>query len=182
MSIRLTNDRRKEIRRLLIEGKFKDRKLAALKRRNEFAEKIYVAAFGEPMIRRMNRLPKGWLKITSTIGARLGGKDFYHDTKHEYRIPAPSNYQVASFDSRHPLTIEHEQIEADAAAMKTEESQLCSQIDAVLWSANTAKQLIEIWPEIKGFAEKILAMPTPVQLPAIKLDTLNLMLGLKKAS
>jgi hypothetical protein len=181
MSNRLTNDRRLQIRTALLDIKFKPRREAVQKRRMRLAEDVYDIAFGEPMIRRMNRLPDGWLKTSTSFGARLGKLDFHQDTKVGRRFPSATGmYSIVALDAHHKLSVEFANIVAEENSLHEESAELQNKIDAVLRAAATDNKLYEIWPELKSVS--LPALPKPVQLPAVRVDTLNTILGLKKAS
>jgi len=52
------------------------------------------------------------------------------------------------------------------------------EIVAVIDSVNTTKQLVEIWPEVQVYIPTHLNDPSRIQLPAIRMDSINAKIGL----
>lgn len=179
------------------------KKQAIIERRKAFAESLRIDALGgieeanraekiqEEIKKLTNSAPKniiesygGTLRMDYEIVANIGGLRYrayfsgltrYEREKNIYRI-TPSHHTVMA-DSF--LASEFSHIENESNCIDAEELNISACIKATVNTVKTIKRLLEIWPE----AKELLPDSTETkaaQLPAIRREDLNAMIGLPK--
>lgn len=187
-SQKLSTDKRDAIALKLLDKKFADIEAEIQKKKYAFNLEIYNSIYDEATRRKMNRLPKGWLPEKDEFavyfeGGAYGGrcrpdlekpKRFLH--KHE-SLYVP----IKAFDSSTEIHKKHEDISKEIEDSREERKKMNREVWAILNSANTTKQLIELWPEIEDIVKELFdneASVSGYNLPAVNMADINKKLGL----
>lgn len=211
MSVRLTNALREEIQQKLINHKFTKPLGKLADRRQRFAHKIYNDVYSKAQRDLMEKCPKDWLNTSSSISIAFGGcsnvrhlafnGDQYRYSCHseirvkaerresiEKIVPEGSSYHrcLKRYEHGSKFYDEFHEIENAETDLHEQVHKAMAQSKAALWSVNTLKQLLELWPEIESFVPEYAlrqdTSSTKKNLPAIPVDDLNASFGLKKAA
>lgn len=182
--MRLTIYHRDQIRRALLESRFKKTHEDLKEQECLIALELYQEAFSDAEIRKMKRLPVGWLPKTSGIKVQVNSVMRFYSLKKEQFITHakyhPYNHKcLLNLEAKSKLAIKIEKLESAKGDIKSERDQLNNEIRGVLNSFNTVKQAKERWPEISKEITKVCGddMKTTTAL-APRLDNLNKKLGL----
>lgn len=102
-----------------------------------------------------------------------GGVKGYGDGSRVSKI-APPSYTLKQGD---PLVDEFHAIEAEKSELENQESGIRASVAGAVSKVGTVKRLLEVWPEAKELLPEDLS-PVKKQLPAVKAEDLNAMIGL----
>lgn len=159
------------------------------------AEQLYHRKYNVHAQVAMNALGDGWLPEDTSFRVQLGGAyweaDFNYCGVRGVRgsdLPETARYRflardvngnrcLLALEAGDPLTIEYECIVARHMEHDARREEASSKINAVLASVTTTARLLEVWPEIAPFLP---GPPSVHNLPAPRVDELNLMLGLAR--
>jgi hypothetical protein len=184
MTIKLSDYKRGKIRAAILDGRFKKADESHLADMQQLGRKVYYQAFSVSDRRKMRSLPDGWLPKVKEFGARLGTDDVFFEYAEDGAVPVPfEKYDrygapvILALPPEDALSQIWKGIQSRKRARDEEENNLTREINAVLYSATTAKKLVETWPEIASIVEGVCETPT-INLPAPRVDALNQMLGL----
>lgn len=145
----------------------------------------YNTFFGAAMIRKMKRLPDGWLPTYAGSRFYFGSRSTYLDfccnvanphAKGYIRLPFPHHVKGIKFPVNSPLTTRFEEIERLQQAKSEKRNSASAQAWSVLRQATTLRKLLEIWPEISKFVPA--SMYEEEILPALPIQSLNKTFGL----
>lgn len=183
MSVRLTKEIRKAITSKILKYTFDARFADLSTEESAIAEAVYADLYSNTVLSQMKAMPSGFLPTNNELRIRFTNLHTYLKLK-ENRLMADKHYKNwITYGADHPLTERWLQFENTKKSLNSERDNLSSHIRAVLASVTTIKKLIEIWPEIKEFAEPFEKEPivTAVSFPIQELNT-RLGLSLKTAS
>lgn len=182
----------------VIKAGIPEKKKALIKRRADWVENVRLAAIGGKEVdkkiqaikkrfeKAVEELPKGIIEsdvfrtdydiYLNVAGARFrayfNGKDNYRgDQVHKI---TPADFTIKADD---PLAKEFTAIEAEEGAISEEESTIRVNVEGALSEVTTLKKLMEVWPEVKELLPSDLS-PVKKQLPAVKSEDLNKLIGL----
>lgn len=185
-AVRLNTNYRQAIRAHLIGDRFEKERQELQERLHDLAINVYNDVFDEATVRRMQRLPEGWLPTVRNVAVEFGGDynrlsfpDKVYKRMPASRVEYGDCICLRKYPGSHEFSQEHTDIRNRRQAIKEEERQLIAEIDGVLYSVHTDKKLIEVWPEIKTVVEAACSPQGGVQLPAPRINHLNNVLGLK---
>ena len=204
MSVRLTNDLREKIQKKLLSHKFIKPLDRLADKKARFALKVYNDIYSKKERDLMQTVPADWLETSTSICVSFVS-DYMHlsfngdysrynchreiqvrGTRREYiRMidPVRSHGARKVYDNDHKLTHEHTDLQREEEDLHKEVHEAMAASNAALWSVNTLKQLLEVWPEVEEFVPEYALRQDPkgkVNLPALPIDDLNASFGLKK--
>lgn len=185
---RLTNEIRNEICEKAIEESFAKKKAALKKEEAKLGMKLYKSVFKPSELAKLDSLDEKWIVRDRCLRFNCQGYDlrFNIADKEEDGVPVPVSKRDYGCRSLGNITGEIA-MEAQAFANKKqdaskEEDRARRALMAVLHSVSTVKRLAEVWPEGAKFYNIYLAEVEKTGVPAIKMQELNAMLGLKDAA
>lgn len=201
-TIRLNSRIRSEIcDNAIIKSDVRPRRQTLKTKKAEWAEKVRIKAIGgaesdnkiNNAIKRIDKilsdLPDGvktgyhairqnceiYLNIAGhRYTAQFSGNDSRKPRDEQIIKVTPYEFVLKADD---PLTEEFHQLENEYEVINARESDIRANVNAVLGKVNTVGRLLELWPEAKELLPTNLSPPKP-QLPAVKIDDLNVTIGL----
>lgn len=202
-AIRLSNSDREAICKLVLKHRFEQEYLTLALRRQSLAFALYNSMYSEELQKQMKKLPKGWLPdedgLRFDFGSRSDVMKFYPDLGNSSPYPRPwdrflgdapglgttrlvpyrdRDRTLKAFGARDPFSIERDTIVNEIVKLNETMMGARVQVRTALLQANTARKLIELWPEIEPFVRSALSGLPPASLPAVRTDLLNDMLKL----
>lgn len=199
---RLNNRIKEEIvEKALIKAGIPDKKKLIQEKRGNWAESVRLAAIGGTEVeKKINSINKRFKKTMSEfsedliisdslfrtdydIYVNVAGCQFYaqfsgeaSDWPRKNRIfkVAPTKFTLEADD---PLAVEFHNIEAEENTLNEEESNIRANVVGALSKVGSVKKLLEMWPEAKELLPSDLS-PVKAQLPAVRTEDLNAMIGL----
>ncbi len=179
MSTRLNRSMRKDICQLILDHRFAKEGKALEKKWQRFKEDVYRACFTTAERRKMQSLPNGWLAESHNFSVTFAGQYARLTLPKKRRFPDYACHSaVEVFDAGHPLSVRNQELVDARGDHRKRVREARGEVRAVLGSFTTEKRLLEHWPEIKKFVDKVVESPTPMHLPAIQIPSLNSQLGL----
>lgn len=139
---------------------------------------LAVAVYNDQLLelKRMQRLPDGWLPKIEQIHVQFGEKWVYLHFKVPMIVPTSKEFSpFAVYEAGHKRSTEYFKLleaKQDLEARKTQARRAAS---VIIGEAKTVKQLLEAWPEVAPFIPEAEAAST---LPALNMKTVNQMLAL----
>ncbi len=180
-STKLTITTRDQIERAVLYQCFKGREEALEAREHEIGDAAYNEIFGAKDRERMLSLPRGWLPECGSFRVQISGRTVSLPLATPRRFPDNKSHGVlAVFEANHKVSRRWQTFENAKTDLKDGRKKLRSEVRAVLYSVNTTKQLLEVWPEIAPFLRD--ADKPPQTLPSLRIEELNTALGLTKAA
>jgi hypothetical protein len=183
VSVRLTEDMRREIVRGLVNNAMSKRGADHSKATYALGLKVYNQHYTAAQRRQMAALPEGWLKEAAAIAVNVGGRrcvlsfgpltDRYKPTVLK-RLPH-SGEEPIPLEARSELGAAIIALQDEGEKISEERRRLTAKAEAVLASVGTTARLAEVWPEAAPFIPK----PEARLLPVIRRDELNAAFGLK---
>ena len=145
-------------------------------------------AFGDGVYDRMLQLPENYFSTKITFRLNVDGKidSILTDS---VRCPACYLYDVITTDdrvsdksvhnARNMYRTEYRVIESKRQKVINKWQDIREEATKIIYSVNTTKQLIEMWPEVVEFLpDGIKSVDTP-HLPMVQVEKLNTLLGIK---
>lgn len=183
MTIRLTNDLRAAITAAAITNAFDKKKSLLEKVESELAIEAYKVVFSKNELDAVTKLPKNWVRYDECLRFNVAGQSITLNTRPGLAVP----YSVAGARGYgcHILgVIESGELcdriqkhAADKETYKAIRSSTQKKLEAMLNKITTLKKLREVWPEGVEFYQKY-EEPKQAALPAIRMDEINVALGL----
>lgn len=183
MSVRLTKEIREAITSKILKHTFDARFADLSTEESAIAEAVYADLYPDTVLNQMKAMPSGFLPTYNELRIRFTNSYSYLKLG-EYRLMADIHHgKWVTYDADHPLTERWFQFENAKKSLNNERDNLSSHIRAVLASITTIKKLIEIWPEIKEFAEPFEkeSVVTAISFPIQELNA-RIGLSIKTAS
>lgn len=199
---RLNNRIKEEIvEKALIKAGIPDKKKAIRKRRAAWAEAVRIAAIGgAEMEKKIKSINRRFKKAMSEFPEDLISRESLFRTDHHIYMNVggcqayaqfngttsgwPRNnrvYKVSpakfTLEADAPLAVEFRAIEAEEKDVDEEESNLRANVIGALSKVGSVKRLLDMWPEAKELLPSDLS-PVKAQLPAVRTEDLNAMIGL----
>ena len=171
---RLTNDIREQVLRALL-AKYDKQQKSTKQEDRALGLAVYSRLLGGDA-RRARGLPEGWLPVTSRIVVKIGDRHYSVDIPEALPIPY-SMYRFAHITllATDPLARRIVRNDQEHQVQHEARCQLREQILGRLRAAYTARQLLEVWPEVEPFLPVTRGSTTP---PA-SANKLNSELGLR---
>lgn len=201
--MKLTKDIRNTICDDLMQRRFSDDYLVLVNNAKDLANKVYNDVFSETDQKKMDSLPKGWLPSTTALSVKFGGshislhfdghikhwisqysiKNQYHPNVRIKSVERLVPYKFNScgvyakvYDARHQLSDEYTELYNQVIEFHAIAGATRLKLTASLNSVTTDTKLVESWPEVRPFIEKLGKVDIP--LPAIPTADLNAALRL----
>lgn len=172
----LTNDRRDRIVGMLLQYTFDKEREELDKQRAKLGPKIYNAAFSASDRKKMKALPKSWLRHKSHITAEIAGTMDRFDMPEAVPFPydkASYNDCALTLDGSHPIASDYLAYKQANEDLSERRKQAKNEANAVLYAHRTVKQLIDAWPEIKPFVERVCDLKGNRSVPVVPTQQLN---------
>lgn len=182
---KLTESLRSKIVRKVVSDQFDPIFDAIKERKMDLAHEIYLDEF-KSRLEQIEALPEGWLPTLTSIGVNFGGQ--YHDLSLRTKVRVPASYYDDYFDrnvnefiyeASHRFSKAMAEIVNDEKDAKERRDTAKTQTRAILNSYPSVQRLIEAWPEIEPYTVAD-GRVVVENLPAIKIDEINALLGLPK--
>lgn len=183
--MRLNSNARDRIISQAMAGTFEKQKHALEVRETALCEKLYNTIVPPKLRKQIADLPPGWISLSGKVRFNVGGQtvDLCHKaglpTKHGYHCytgPVGVVTDVALIDLVRKL-------QGDMEDYKSSRARAEATLKALLAGIASTETLRKAWPEGKKFYADIeTSVPTPPGLPAVRVQELNAMLGLKQAA
>lgn len=197
-SKKLTNSDREEILGKVMTFKFKSKLEELITKQAVFASKIYDDVFTDKERKIMESLPDGWMETQTHVKVRFGAENYsnlefngrYNSVYFAFvnvdkiesvskRIPTIFKYNTSKiYEALDPLAEEYTAICNEVNSLKDVINKTYYSTRAALQSITTVSKLVKTWVEIKPFIPSYCFDEYEIQLPAIKVNQLNEMLGL----
>lgn len=184
--MRLSNRIRDEIIGKVLDHSFYDRLKLIEDEKRALYEETYDVLYPKELLDKMSELepfryddkgeylPGDFYSSSRTFRIAYGYKTDWANIKKAK--PFASN-RVNRLPIDHPLTEKHDHICNRYDTLITERNTLRHEIRAILYSVSTFKKLYDVWPEVAQFTSDI-EIKAEMQLPAVKVDSINKRLGL----
>ena len=201
----ITNQMRADISSQVIRHAFRPKANAMQAEAAGLMNEIYERSIGEPIRQSMERLQElvrekcqhSAFSVETTLRVNIGGQRHdvgrpHHKTvRHlvtEGIVCKPRFFSRGQYETVLTLEADDEfgqRIIAHSEAVSALASEIQTrtvEVEAVLSSCRTDRQLRVVWPDVMTIAEPIIgSKPPPPQLPAVLVQTLNASLGLPAA-
>lgn len=186
---RLTNHTREAIARAAIAFAFDPKEEALKQAEDALAREAHAFLFPKKVIDTAKSLPKGWISHLATLKLNAGGQQIEIRASEALPVPASDkNGNSAGYYGYMVGTIPtgelSDRIQGHAQAkekLSDEKTVARRQVEAMLSNVTTVKKLAEAWPEGEQFYSKYLEREAP-QVPALRVDEINAILGLPEAA
>jgi len=160
---RFTETQKQTLRDTVLDKTFSGREESLATMRQMLAEQAY-ASQGAHMVDLLKGLPKGVARLSADMRCYFGGQTanlpLATERPHGYRAWE----QRLRFGTDDPLTKRFEEINLLQDAVDKDRKLLRSQINSLLSTITTDKQLLAVWPEVEEFVPKgeIKNLPVPL--------------------
>lgn len=193
VSLRLTNENREDILNKLIHDTFSERDEKLEKERFDIAYKIYKKIYTPSTIKKIDALPKGWLKKSASMEIYIPGENYpinfsFGYQEKEKRTPIKKRFldkEYSSYISTPSIQFTMEKNSEIIETIRTyldnketlndERRKARNSASGTLYRITTLKSLLDNWPEIKPFIpqyilDKAQTSGTAVSLPREELN------------
>ena len=179
MSVRLNDVIRAQILEAVLQHAFGEREKKLAAERLAMGDYAYKDVYDAKLRRQMAAMPAGFLPENDDLGIQFEGIGFTRLPLAEPRRIADSHRCGAAkvYDSDHQLTLRYRDRSEARDAVGAERREARIRAKTVLGSVTTVKKLIEVWPEVRQFAEPWL-VESPSRALALPIQDLNRALGL----
>lgn len=175
-STRLAQHHRERILQAAISNAFDRREKLLQKEKSKLFPRLRAAIFGAAALRRMDRLPNGWLPPRDVIRVEVGDSTYSFSDGHPFKVPADTKFS----SKLHALPPELQQcVQAYATAWRELEDEKDStrrNLRASLKTFSTLEVLLKQWPELEPFTKGI--EQAAGNLPACTREHINKALGI----
>ena len=187
---KLTNYSRAAIAERAVEHAFAPRRDALKAEADALAREAYVALFPEAETKLVAKLPENWIRRDECLRFNVGGQDIVLCVDGPgLPVPYRPKDSTSGGYSRNRLGVIPfgdlcDRIQAHALAdvkYRDERRQALRATKAMLEAVSTIGKLSEVWPEGKEFFAEYVDKPAP-QLPAVRVQEINALLGLSNAA
>lgn len=161
-AVRLSDTKRWNIYVAFEKEIFQGEKDELKRRETELGMEIFHHLVPAPLLKKLDSLPRGWIRRQSTVDVQIAGQ--YRSIPVEDSLPDRLNGVLGSLDATHELAIKFDKLEQDKDGLSERGRQMNANMMQVLNSANTLKQLEEIWPEGEKFYAFLKTDTVPKQL------------------
>lgn len=167
--MRLTNEIRDSIINNIILAKFGKLKEAMRLSQFAFADAIYNSIDG---IEKIVDVPEAWFVRVASFTARFNGNSAYQTMSLRRPLPYSVYNEGVRFTVEHELFQRNVQLKQEEHELQQAEKELTAELKKVLYSVNTFKRLIEIWPEATKWLPSESAVYLPANVDVVKLRNL----------
>lgn len=196
--MRLNRDLKDQIRDKIVGKKYTPLFTVIAKKWDALASEVYNDVYSKKDRDLMASLPDGWLPEASYVRVSMAGMDVqFHFSnlpenqqrggyRRQPRDPEKrrtpnkfDGYRAKNYDAQHKLSVKREKLAAETSKLKEEWGKTHSEVWAFVDQFQTAKRLIESWPEIKSIVEEVVGTENkPSRAVALRTEELNERLGL----
>lgn len=187
-SQKLTNDLRNKITHNIYIDKYKSKNDELQKQRRIVGTSIIKNAFGDGVYSEMKKLPEGFFVTTSAFTLNIDAHD-HEVLTNSLLCPSCYKYNPITTDdriedksiinARNQYRGEYKTIENEIKKHNEWWNTTKEEINKVLYSVNTTKQLLEIWPECEKYLPDYVKNVDNTHLPMVQVTKLNTLLGIK---
>lgn len=176
MAVRLAVYMKDTILQKLLARGFDAREKALKAEVRALGEKVYADNYNATERRLMASLPPDLLPSAEGARIKFAGENGYVDWGDPRPVAAQRPWHA--YNATHPFTDTWRAIKKKREALATEQNAAKREARVKLDSCSTVGRLIEVWPEVKPFAERFLRVEKKDQLPIPNNDALNAKFGL----
>lgn len=179
-SIKLTRALKDAIRTEIKADTYKKRYEANTAREEDWRTRVGFHFYPQEMRDEISVLPDKYFEESSRICVNLPGDYLYVEIP---RMNVPYFLtRTQQFEARHPLAEEYALIKDERKDITDEESRADREINAILDSVSSDKQLKAIWPELTTIIDECvgLKVSTKTGLPVVLTDHLTSKFGLPR--
>ncbi len=156
--------------------KFKD----IAEEEHEVGMALYVASFKKKTLEDVAAVPKDWFRQDSCLRFNCGGHDVWFIVKKAVPVPYSRDCnRLENFDHNDPSTKLGQGFSEKKRALENERNDAKNQLKAIIYSCRTIKKLKDVWPQGLKFYSSYSVEPMKSGLPAIQVESVNKLLGLK---
>lgn len=183
--MRLNSGYRAEIVRAAIEAAFAKEEKKLLQREHTLAKRCYDAVIPAKVRRLLEDLPENWLAHRTSLHFNITGMCV--DLSVEKALPVPDNVN-GEYRGRlgnvsdGPIAKDVQALLADKDELKARKMKAQATLAALVAQHVTTEELAKAWPEGKAYWNKLERKVPVANLPAVRIEELNSMLGLAEAS
>lgn len=182
-SKRLSDGDRTSIRKRLLSGKFEDSREKLKAAEMKLNLKIIKAFYSSDTWDRLSSAPIGDYPTTKSVNVNFHGMCIRVTSDKAFPLRYNDHWSTINVSDR-TLKTEWDRLENRKRKQKDLESALRRKVSSALWSVNTSKQLIELWPEIRDVVISVCKLDVMGAdnglLPVATITNLNKELSLKK--
>lgn len=160
---RFTETQKQTLRDTVLDKTFSGREESLAAMRQDLAERAY-ASQGADRVKLLSELPEGVVRKAAELRCYFGGQQATLELASE----RPHSYRAwegrLRFGTDDPLTKQFEEVERFASTLDKDRKLLRTQINSLLSTISTDKQLLAVWPEVEEFMPKgeIKNLPAPL--------------------
>lgn len=176
--VRLNNKVRDKIVKEALSKAFGDKTKKHKEKQLKFAQACRVYMFGGPAkFKKLKEVveanPDLPVHIKEWAGVNIGGLfsyfDFPKDIHPKKDITIPGDHKLAA---------EFNKLISEKSKISEDRKSLSATLNGLLYSVNTTKQLLEVWPECKELLSESEVEPKKDNLPAIQMAEINKQIGI----
>lgn len=178
-STRLTKDIRQKIWDKIREERFGKVEIEHREKLKSLALKCYNAMYSKEERQWMKNAYKGALPEENELFVRFNGKSIIlHLEEYKPIFNNHSNSSKCQFEKTHSLTKEFREIHEYKNSKDEEKIRAREATMSILNSFTTTRKLLEIWPEVEPYLNKVVENQKSNNLPAVQVKDINKILGL----
>lgn len=182
MSVRLTKDMKETIARRAINQKFEPISKKLTEKESKIGMRLYNETFPKATRDLLAKLDEKWIETDRCLNFAVNGQQYAF--KVDPAVPVPPNgrrycQRLASLTTDTPTGAAAWDYMQELQKAKQDKADAERAIMALLDSVTTIKKLGEVWPEGKAFYSMYEAQVADTGLPAVQIENLNNILGLK---
>ena len=189
-SVSLNNDIRDAIAKKAVDHKFGPIFEALATAEDALAREAHASIYTADELSKVAKLPVYWVRRDACLLFNVGGQRLRFDAKEGLPVPyANKSGSGHGYDCREIGSIPFgdlcDRLQAHALAVekaKEEKRAAHKAVRTMLDSVRTSKKLAELWPEGAPFYEGMFSPDQLRNLPAIRVDDVNAVLGLSPAA
>lgn len=179
--MKLTNEIRDRIINSMALSAIEKDKSALKKREHALALKLWKAVYPSTERAAAAKMAEGWVRMDKCLRFNLCGMDIRLDTAEPVPVKASANgycHRLGDIADE-KLAEEYRAYYRDWEALKKKGQDIQRQGKALLYSVTTFKRLEEAWPDGKKFYEKFKPVSEKGGVPALLMNDLNALMGIK---
>jgi hypothetical protein len=183
--MRLNSGYRREIVRAAIAGAFDKEAKKLIAREHRLAQRCYDALIPAKLRRAMLEFPKGWFREREDHYFNIAGASIKLKSEHPlaqpYKLEGEYNGRIGVIAAG-PLADDVMALVADKETTAARRTEAENTLSSLVNQHSTTEGLIEAWPEGCAFVKDLERKVPVANLPAVRIEELNAMLGLKQAA
>lgn len=168
-SVRLTNDMRRTIVTSIMDQWEESNPLPVILTEEQFADAMWEETYGKLPL---DKIPTRLLNRTNGIRIQPENGNYLYIGMSTPR-PVARHTTDAVIPDDHPLLLEYQAGKVVVKDWKDKFDAFKEEVQQIIQSVNTTKQLLEAWPEVEEHLPGYIRNPSNIKLPAIKVEHLN---------